>query len=39
MHYHFRHLLGEDLGPLKIKELQTLEKQLEGALAQATQSK
>ncbi|BAT97835.1 agamous-like MADS-box protein MADS3 [Vigna umbellata] len=34
-----RHLLGEDLGPLNIKELQNLEKQLEGALAQARQRK
>jgi hypothetical protein len=32
-------LLGEDLGPLNIKELQNLEKQLEGALAQARQRK
>ncbi|XLS74532.1 hypothetical protein HN51_031397 [Arachis hypogaea] len=34
-----RHLLGEDLGPLSIKELQNLEKQLEGSLAQARQRK
>nr|ACU18363.1 unknown [Glycine max] len=34
-----RHLLGEDLGPLNIKELQNIEKQLEGALAQARQRK
>lgn len=34
-----RHLLGEDLGPLSPKELQNLEKQLEGALAQARQRK
>nr|QCL07898.1 agamous-like 6 [Euptelea pleiosperma] len=34
-----RHLLGEDLGPLSIKELQNLEKQLEGALSQARQRK
>ncbi|KHN13324.1 MADS-box transcription factor 6 [Glycine soja] len=34
-----RHLLGEDVGPLNIKELQNLEKQLEGALAQARQRK
>ncbi|XP_045795488.1 agamous-like MADS-box protein MADS3 [Trifolium pratense] len=34
-----RQLLGEDLGPLNIKELQNLEKQLEGALAQARQRK
>ncbi|XP_062090197.1 agamous-like MADS-box protein MADS3 isoform X2 [Humulus lupulus] len=34
-----RHLLGEDLGPLNVKELQNLEKQLEGALAQARQRK
>ncbi|XLR53967.1 hypothetical protein HN51_022249 [Arachis hypogaea] len=33
------HLLGEDLGPLSIKELQNLEKQLEGSLAQARQRK
>ncbi|KAI4356857.1 hypothetical protein L6164_000844 [Bauhinia variegata] len=32
-----RHLLGEDLGPLSMKELINLEKQLEGALAQARQ--
>ncbi|KAK9147665.1 hypothetical protein Scep_006422 [Stephania cephalantha] len=32
-----RHLLGEDLGPLSVKELQNLEKQLEGALSQARQ--
>ncbi|XLT09241.1 hypothetical protein HN51_055034 [Arachis hypogaea] len=36
---HLKHLLGEDLGPLSIKELQNLEKQLEGALAQARQRK
>ncbi|GMP43106.1 hypothetical protein CsSME_00012604 [Camellia sinensis var. sinensis] len=34
-----RHLLGEDLGPLSVKELQNLEKQLEGALAQTRQRK
>ncbi|KAL8500173.1 hypothetical protein ACS0TY_019961 [Phlomoides rotata] len=34
-----RQLLGEDLGPLSSKELQNLEKQLEGALAQARQRK
>ncbi|KAL6569437.1 Agamous-like MADS-box protein mads3 [Orobanche minor] len=34
-----RHLLGEDLGPLSLKELQNLEKQLEGALIQARQRK
>ncbi|XP_004492666.1 agamous-like MADS-box protein MADS3 [Cicer arietinum] len=34
-----RQLLGEDLGPLNMKELQSLEKQLEGALAQARQRK
>ncbi|OAY49264.1 agamous-like MADS-box protein MADS3 [Manihot esculenta] len=34
-----RHLLGEDLGPLSLKELQNLEKQLEGALALARQRK
>ncbi|KAK8979898.1 hypothetical protein V6N11_066098 [Hibiscus sabdariffa] len=34
-----RHLLGEDLGPLNMKELQKLEKQLEGALAMARQRK
>ncbi|KAJ7951037.1 MADS-box transcription factor [Quillaja saponaria] len=34
-----RNLLGEDLGPLSVKELQNLEKQLEGALAQARQRK
>lgn len=34
-----RHFLGEDLGPLNVKELQNLEKQLEGALAQARQRK
>ncbi|GKU88331.1 hypothetical protein SLEP1_g2612 [Rubroshorea leprosula] len=34
-----RHLLGEDLGPLSVKELQNLEKQLEGALATARQRK
>ncbi|KAK9273728.1 hypothetical protein L1049_018538 [Liquidambar formosana] len=34
-----RHLLGEDLGPLNLRELQSLEKQLEGALAQARQRK
>lgn len=33
------HLLGEDLGPLSVKELQTLEKQLEEALAKARQRK
>ncbi|RYR66699.1 hypothetical protein Ahy_A03g012761 [Arachis hypogaea] len=36
---YFGHLLGEDLGPLSIKELQNLEKQLEGSLAQARQRK
>ncbi|KAK4578473.1 hypothetical protein RGQ29_028534 [Quercus rubra] len=34
-----RHLLGEDLGPLSVKELQSLEKQLEGALQLARQRK
>ncbi|XWS32270.1 hypothetical protein CRYUN_Cryun23aG0145600 [Craigia yunnanensis] len=34
-----RHLLGEDLGPLNVKELQNLEKKLEGALALARQRK
>nr|ASY97761.1 AGL6 [Cercidiphyllum japonicum] len=34
-----RHLLGEDLGPLSVRELQGLEKQLEGALSQARQRK
>ncbi|KAI3449153.1 hypothetical protein Pfo_005818 [Paulownia fortunei] len=34
-----RHLLGEDLGPLSVKELHNLEKQLEGALAQTRQRK
>nr|UXR27453.1 MADS transcription factor CaAGL6-2 [Consolida ajacis] len=34
-----RHLLGEDLGPLSVKELQNLEKQLETALSQARQRK
>ncbi|KAI5428879.1 agamous-like MADS-box protein MADS3 isoform X1 [Lathyrus oleraceus] len=34
-----RQLLGEDLGPLNIKELQNLEKQLEAALAQARHRK
>ncbi|KAL5565407.1 hypothetical protein UlMin_028571 [Ulmus minor] len=34
-----RNLLGEDLGPLNVKELQNLEKQLEIALAQARQRK
>ncbi|XP_062157160.1 agamous-like MADS-box protein MADS3 [Alnus glutinosa] len=34
-----RHLLGEDLGPLSVKELQTLEKQLEGSLQLARQRK
>ncbi|URD89606.1 hypothetical protein MUK42_27048 [Musa troglodytarum] len=32
-----RHLLGEDLGPLSLKELQQLERQLESALSQARQ--
>nr|ABX47015.1 MADS box protein [Narcissus tazetta subsp. chinensis] len=34
-----RHLLGEDLGPLSIKELQQLERQLEASLSQARQRK
>ncbi|XP_047982978.1 agamous-like MADS-box protein MADS3 isoform X3 [Salvia hispanica] len=34
-----RHLLGENLGTLSPKELQNLEKQLEGALVQARQRK
>jgi hypothetical protein len=34
-----RHLLGEDLGPLSVKELQQLEKQLECSLSQARQRK
>uniref|UniRef100_A0A0E0KUB3 MADS-box transcription factor n=1 Tax=Oryza punctata TaxID=4537 RepID=A0A0E0KUB3_ORYPU len=34
-----RHMLGEDLGPLSIKELQQLEKQLEYSLSQARQRK
>ncbi|KAM0865719.1 hypothetical protein ACQ4PT_043092 [Festuca glaucescens] len=33
------HLLGEDLGPLSVKELQQLEKQLECSLSQARQRK
>lgn len=33
----YRHLLGEDLGQLNLKELLNLEKQLEGALAQTRQ--
>lgn len=39
MFFKSRQLLGEDLGPLNVKELQNLEKQLEGALAQARQRK
>ncbi|CAI9101651.1 OLC1v1039022C2 [Oldenlandia corymbosa var. corymbosa] len=34
-----RQLLGEDLGPLSLKELQNLEKQLEGALTQTRERK
>nr|AAT88088.1 MADS-box protein [Hyacinthus orientalis] len=34
-----RHLLGEDLGPLSVKELQQLERQMESALSQARQRK
>ncbi|KAM3242917.1 hypothetical protein ACQJBY_055099 [Aegilops geniculata] len=34
-----RHLLGEDLGPLSVKELQQLEKQLECSLSLARQRK
>ncbi|EPS71714.1 hypothetical protein M569_03044, partial [Genlisea aurea] len=34
-----RHLLGEDLGPLSVKELHNLEKQLEAALLQARHRK
>uniref|UniRef100_K9LXJ0 AGL6-like protein 1 n=1 Tax=Iris fulva TaxID=92176 RepID=K9LXJ0_9ASPA len=34
-----RHLLGEDLGPLNVKELQQLERQLESALSQARKRK
>ncbi|XP_008783531.2 MADS-box transcription factor 6-like [Phoenix dactylifera] len=34
-----RHFLGEDLGPLSVKELQQLERQLESALSQARQRK
>ncbi|KAJ3680285.1 hypothetical protein LUZ60_016563 [Juncus effusus] len=34
-----RNLLGEDLGPLSVKELQQLERQLESALTQARQRK
>lgn len=34
-----RQLLGEDLGALNVRELQNLEKQLEGALAQTRQRK
>ncbi|KAG8065944.1 hypothetical protein GUJ93_ZPchr0004g40194 [Zizania palustris] len=33
------HMLGEDLGPLSVKELQQLEKQLEYSLSQARQRK
>ncbi|KAG1362399.1 AGL6-like MADS-box transcription factor [Cocos nucifera] len=33
------HLLGEDLGPLSVKELQQLERQLESSLSQARQRK
>ena len=32
LNWNGRHLLGEDLGPLSIKELQQLERQLEVAL-------
>jgi MADS-box transcription factor, plant len=39
LHNFERHLLGEDLGPLSVKELQQLEKQLECALSQARQRK
>ncbi|GFP85996.1 agamous-like mads-box protein agl6 [Phtheirospermum japonicum] len=35
----FSALKGEELGPLSVKELHNLEKQLEGALAQARQRK
>lgn len=34
-----RHLLGEDLGPLSVKELQQLERELEVALSKARQRK
>ncbi|KAJ8499582.1 hypothetical protein OPV22_010134 [Ensete ventricosum] len=34
-----RHLLGEELGPLSVKELQQLERQLESGLSQARQRK
>jgi hypothetical protein len=39
LHNFESHLLGEDLGPLSVKELQQLEKQLECALSQARQRK
>lgn len=34
-----RHLLGEDLGPLTLRELQKLERQLESALSQTRKKK
>nr|WQI83108.1 MADS-box transcription factor [Spirodela polyrhiza] len=37
--YDSLHLLGEDLGPLSVKELQQLERQLESTLFQARQRK
>lgn len=39
LHRTHRHLLGEELGPLSVKELQNLEKQLESALVQIRQRK
>ncbi|KAI7752125.1 hypothetical protein M8C21_031649 [Ambrosia artemisiifolia] len=39
MNVKHRHLLREDLGPLSVKALHNLEKQLEGALIQARQRK
>lgn len=35
----FRHMLGEDLEPLNLKELQNLEKQLDKTLSRARQRK
>ena len=37
--YVVRHFLGKDLGPLKLEDLQNLEKHIEGSLSKARQRK
>lgn len=37
--YVVRHFLGKDLGPLNLEDLQSLEKQIDGAVTKARQRK